>query len=102
MKRSSLLQHLRRHGCNLKREGAAHSLWTNPTTGAVEAIPATLKSATTSRAKSVAASPSRRLARVDATLTHKAATTALLDFLGERLHWMIMISGGQRVLAPPD
>ena len=29
----------RRHGCILKREGAAHSLWTNPTTGAVEAIP---------------------------------------------------------------
>jgi mRNA interferase HicA len=39
MKRSSLLQHLRRHGCVLKREGAAHSLWTNPATGAVEAIP---------------------------------------------------------------
>ncbi|MDE3155551.1 MAG: type II toxin-antitoxin system HicA family toxin [Acidobacteriota bacterium] len=39
MKRSSLLQHLRRHGCQLKREGAAHSLWTNPNTGAVEAIP---------------------------------------------------------------
>jgi mRNA interferase HicA len=39
MKRSSLLQHLRKHGCVLKREGAAHSLWTNPATGAVEAIP---------------------------------------------------------------
>jgi len=39
VKRSSLLQHLRKHGCNLKREGAAHSLWTNPATGAVEAIP---------------------------------------------------------------
>ena len=39
MKRSSLLRHLRRHGCALKREGAAHSLWTNPVTGAVEAIP---------------------------------------------------------------
>lgn len=39
MKRSSLLQHLRTHGCILKREGAAHSLWSNPTTGAVEAIP---------------------------------------------------------------
>ena len=39
MKRSSLLQHLRRHGCVLKREGAAHSLWTNPATGAVEAVP---------------------------------------------------------------
>jgi hypothetical protein len=30
---------LRRHGCVLKREGAAHSLWTNLATGAVEAIP---------------------------------------------------------------
>jgi mRNA interferase HicA len=39
VKRSSLLQHLRRHGCNLKREGGAHSLWINPATGAVEAIP---------------------------------------------------------------
>jgi hypothetical protein len=39
MKRSTLLQHLRRHGCYLKREGSAHSLWTNPSTGAVEAIP---------------------------------------------------------------
>lgn len=39
MKRSSLLRHLRRHGCVLKREGAAHSLWTNPSTGATEAVP---------------------------------------------------------------
>lgn len=39
MKRSTLLQHLRRYGCYLKREGSAHSLWTNPSTGAVEAIP---------------------------------------------------------------
>jgi mRNA interferase HicA len=39
VKRSSLLQHLRRHGCYLKREGAGHSLWANPTTGVVEAVP---------------------------------------------------------------
>jgi hypothetical protein len=39
VKRSSLLQHLRRHGCYLKREGRAHSLWCNPNTGAVEAVP---------------------------------------------------------------
>lgn len=39
MKRSALLQHLRRYGCVLKREGGSHSLWTNPQTGAVEAIP---------------------------------------------------------------
>ncbi len=29
MKRNELLRHLRRHGCYLKREGGAHSLWTN-------------------------------------------------------------------------
>jgi mRNA interferase HicA len=39
MKRSSLLRHLRSQGCYLKREGRAHSLWTNPKTGAVEAVP---------------------------------------------------------------
>ncbi len=39
MKRTALLRHLRRHGCHLKREGASHSLWTNPTTGAIEAVP---------------------------------------------------------------
>jgi hypothetical protein len=39
VKRSALLRHLRRHGCVLKREGAAHSLWTNPANGSVEAVP---------------------------------------------------------------
>ena len=39
MKRGALLQHLRRHGCYLKREGRRHSLWSNPLTGAVEAVP---------------------------------------------------------------
>ena len=39
MKRSSLLRHLRKYGCYLKREGSAHSLWCNPATGAVEAVP---------------------------------------------------------------
>ena len=39
MKRTALLRHLRRHGCYLKREGRAHSLWCNPHTGAVEAVP---------------------------------------------------------------
>ena len=39
MKRGSLLRHLRKHGCYLKREGSEHSLWTNPQTGAVEAVP---------------------------------------------------------------
>jgi mRNA interferase HicA len=39
VKRSALLRHLRRHGCVLKREGSAHSLWLNAATGAVEAVP---------------------------------------------------------------
>ena len=39
MKRRSLLRHLRRHGCYLKREGRAHSLWANPNTGQVETVP---------------------------------------------------------------
>jgi hypothetical protein len=39
MKRESLLRHLRLNGCFLKREGGAHSLWCNPKTGQVEAIP---------------------------------------------------------------
>ena len=39
MKRGDLLRHLRKHGCHLKREGRSHSLWTNPGTGAVEAVP---------------------------------------------------------------
>lgn len=39
MKRGSLVRHLRIHGCYLKREGREHSLWINPKTGAVEAVP---------------------------------------------------------------
>jgi len=39
MKRNTLLKHLRRYGCHLKREVSSHSLWTNPQTGWVEAIP---------------------------------------------------------------
>ena len=39
MKREALLKHLRRHGCYLKREGREHSLWCNPQTGQVEAVP---------------------------------------------------------------
>lgn len=39
MKRGDPLRHLRRHGCFLKREGGSHSLWVNPSTGAVEAVP---------------------------------------------------------------
>ncbi len=39
MKREKLLKHLRQHGCYLKREGGSHSLWVNPQTGNLEAIP---------------------------------------------------------------
>lgn len=39
MKTGALLRHLRHHGCALKREGASHSLWTNPRTGQTEAVP---------------------------------------------------------------
>ena len=39
MKRRDLEKRLRIAGCYLKREGGAHSLWINPKTGVVEAIP---------------------------------------------------------------
>jgi mRNA interferase HicA len=39
MKRKDLEKRLRMAGCYLKREGASHSLWMNPRTGAIEAVP---------------------------------------------------------------
>ncbi len=39
MKRRDLETRLRRAGCYMKREGGSHSLWVNPLTGVVEAIP---------------------------------------------------------------
>jgi mRNA interferase HicA len=39
MKTGALLRHLRHHGCVLKREGGSHSIWTNPRTGEIEAVP---------------------------------------------------------------
>jgi len=39
MKRYALLKHLRKHGCYLKREGHEHSIWCNPNTGKIEAVP---------------------------------------------------------------
>lgn len=39
MKREILLKHLRKNSCYLKREGSSHSLWINPSTGKIEAIP---------------------------------------------------------------
>jgi hypothetical protein len=39
MKRKYLEKKLRIAGCYLKREGKSHSLWINPRTGVVEALP---------------------------------------------------------------
>jgi len=39
MKRTDLERKLRIAGCYLKREGRLHSLWINPKTGAIEAVP---------------------------------------------------------------
>lgn len=39
MKRRDLLRHLRQHGCQLVREGGAHSIWENPATGRRTSIP---------------------------------------------------------------
>jgi predicted RNA binding protein YcfA (HicA-like mRNA interferase family) len=39
VKRIRLLQHLQRHGCVLKREGGSHSIWRNPVTNEIQAIP---------------------------------------------------------------
>ncbi len=39
MKRRDLEKRLRHVGCYMKREGRSHSLWINPKTGVVEAVP---------------------------------------------------------------
>ncbi|MBN2875782.1 MAG: type II toxin-antitoxin system HicA family toxin [Spirochaetales bacterium] len=39
MKRVDLERRLRMAGCYLKREGGSHSLWINPQTGVIEALP---------------------------------------------------------------
>jgi len=39
MKRKDLEKKLKFLGCCLKREGHSHSLWINPKTGIVEAVP---------------------------------------------------------------
>jgi mRNA interferase HicA len=39
MKRTDLERKLRIAGCYLKREGRLHSLWINPKTGFIEAVP---------------------------------------------------------------
>lgn len=39
MKRHDLERQLRMARCYLKREGNSHSLWINPKTGVIEAVP---------------------------------------------------------------
>jgi mRNA interferase HicA len=39
MKREALLAHFRSRGCELVREGGSHSIWRNPATGEIQAIP---------------------------------------------------------------
>lgn len=39
MKRIDLERRLRIAGCFLKREGASHSIWTNPRNGIAETVP---------------------------------------------------------------
>ncbi|ELR99325.1 type II toxin-antitoxin system HicA family toxin [Gloeocapsa sp. PCC 73106] len=39
MKRKELEKKLRQAGCYIKREGSSHSLWINPKSGVVEAVP---------------------------------------------------------------
>jgi mRNA interferase HicA len=60
VKRSTLLRHLRRHGCYLKREGASHSLWVNPATGVVDSVPATKRSPRVLLGRSVGNCPFRK------------------------------------------
>lgn len=39
MKRRDLVRHLEVRGCQFLREGASHTIYTNPATGVREAIP---------------------------------------------------------------
>ncbi len=39
MKKNDLEKKLRIAGCYLKREGSSHTLWINPKTGVIEAVP---------------------------------------------------------------
>jgi len=39
MKRRELEKRLRIAGCYLKKEGSSHSLWIDPRTGVIEAVP---------------------------------------------------------------
>jgi hypothetical protein len=39
VKRHELLDHLRRHGCALAREGSRHTIFSNPASGARAPVP---------------------------------------------------------------
>ncbi|MHC1767855.1 MAG: type II toxin-antitoxin system HicA family toxin [Verrucomicrobiia bacterium] len=39
MKRRELLRHLAAYGCNCARDSGPHSVWRNPTTGQIQAVP---------------------------------------------------------------
>jgi len=39
MKRRALLQHLKKHGCQLRREGTNHSIYWNPASQRVTTVP---------------------------------------------------------------
>ncbi|MFN0104153.1 MAG: type II toxin-antitoxin system HicA family toxin [Bryobacteraceae bacterium] len=39
MKRHELLDHLRRHGCKVEREGGRHTIFTNPSSRAKAPVP---------------------------------------------------------------
>ena len=39
MKRKDLIKHLRRHGCELLREGRGHSVWVNPANDQQATVP---------------------------------------------------------------
>ena len=39
MKRRELIRHIEGKGCQLLREGASHSIYTNPASGVREAVP---------------------------------------------------------------
>jgi hypothetical protein len=47
MKRRDLLRHLEQHGCKALREGASHSIWSNPGLAAKRPFPAILRSKNT-------------------------------------------------------
>ncbi|HTB31218.1 MAG TPA: type II toxin-antitoxin system HicA family toxin [Bacteroidia bacterium] len=39
MRKSDFTKHLRKHGCQLKREGAKHEIWENSANGTWSSVP---------------------------------------------------------------